>query len=136
MINYQLLNGCPAIVVPAKVGAPLLAWDTLTLEELWKLPLPGNSGDESKFSGVVSVLFEYMDLCVDWDRVILSKNVGESQLTELSGGEKQDDISIRKSKVRDAIALLVAGAIRSGGSKEVRKEVDEERSGIAMWRIP
>ena len=32
VINYQLLDGCPAIVVPVKLGAPLLAWDSLTLE--------------------------------------------------------------------------------------------------------
>ena len=40
MINYILLNGCPAIVVPVKVGAPLVAWDGLTLEQLWKVSLP------------------------------------------------------------------------------------------------
>jgi hypothetical protein len=38
VIKYLLLNGCPAIVVPVKIGAPLVAWDALTLEELWKVP--------------------------------------------------------------------------------------------------
>lgn len=38
--------------------------------------------------------------------------------------------------VKDAVALLVAGAVRSGESKQVKDKIDKERSGIAMWRIP
>jgi len=38
--------------------------------------------------------------------------------------------------LRGALEVVVAAAVRSGESKEVKKEVDKERSGIAMWRIP
>ncbi|KAJ7039892.1 hypothetical protein C8F04DRAFT_1085253 [Mycena alexandri] len=130
VINYILLNGCPAIVVPVKVGAPLVAWDALTLEELWKVPLPADDPDaektaaQGKFGGIVNVFFEYLDMCVDWDRVIVSGDP-----------EKPTDIDGRKA-LKSALGLLVAAAIRSGESKEVKKEVDKERSGIAMWRIP
>ena len=119
VINYILLNGCPALVVPVKPGAPLVAWDALTLEQLWEVELPADGGKTAsgKFEGIVSVLFEFLDLCVDWERVILPEE------------DKRD-------KVRDAIELIVAAAVRSRESKEVRKEVDEERAGIAMWRIP
>ncbi len=57
VINYLLLNGCPAIVVPVKVGAPLLAWDALTLEELWKveLPLEGGESQSGPIRRIVSV---------------------------------------------------------------------------------
>ncbi|KAI5888569.1 uncharacterized protein SCHCODRAFT_02637077 [Schizophyllum commune H4-8] len=130
VIKYVLFNGCPAIVVPAKVGAPLVAWNTLTLEQLWKIPLPAEDDEGStdktkqkgdKFRGVVDVLYEYMDFCIDWSRVEVAEVQEEEQ---------------KKKAVKDAIALLVAAAIRTGDSKEAKKEVDADRAGIAIWRIP
>ncbi|EPQ53449.1 hypothetical protein GLOTRDRAFT_44832 [Gloeophyllum trabeum ATCC 11539] len=126
VIRYQLLNGCPAVVVPARLGAPLVSWDTMTLEHLWQVPLPSDEDAKSlgdaggEFKGVVNVLFEYLDLCVDWGRVVLPK--GRS--------------GYAKDAVRDALSLVVAAGIRSGESKEVRKQVDKARSGVAIWRIP
>ncbi|KAJ7057761.1 hypothetical protein C8F01DRAFT_1150989 [Mycena amicta] len=129
VINYILLNGCPAIVIPARVGAPLVAWDTLTLEELWKVPLPAQDIETEeaggKLGGIVNVLFEYLDMCVEWERFVVSGN--EEKPSELEGAKKA---------LKRALVLLVAAAIRSKESKEVKKEVDKERSGIAMWRIP
>jgi hypothetical protein len=120
VIQYQLLNGCPAVVVPVKLGAPLLAWDAQTLETVWKLELPTEKGTpKGMFHGMVDVLFEFLDLCVDWDRVEI-------------GGEAMEP----KVAVRNALTLLVASAVRSGESEEVKKEIDKARSGIAMWRIP
>jgi hypothetical protein len=140
VINYQLLNGCPAVVLPVKLGAPLLAWDTLTLEQLWKVELPGEGGKSAngKFEGIVNVLYEYMDMCVDWPRIVvpvagedISGDKGEDK-----GEAKGTDEDNEKSYVRGALELVVAAAVRSGESKEVKKEIDKERSGIAMWRIP
>jgi hypothetical protein len=126
-MHYILLNGCPAIVMPAKIGAPLIAWDCLTLEQLWDVELPketeGMKTSKSKFMGIVNVLFEYLDLCVDWERFI----VGCEGPTAGSDG---------RGALKAAITLFVGAAVRSGQSKEVRREVDKERSGIAMWRIP
>ena len=137
VIQYQLLNGCPAVVVPVKLGAPLVAWDSLTLEELWKLQLPTvEKTAGSELEGVVSVLFEYLDLCVDWNRVVLSREQIGSEAADVAKEDDSGDDSDKRMAVRSAVELLVAGAIRSGVSKEVRKEVDKERSGIAMWRIP
>ncbi|KAF9071855.1 hypothetical protein BDP27DRAFT_1321492 [Rhodocollybia butyracea] len=130
VINYILLNGCPALVVPVKVGAPLVAWDALTLAQLWEVELPPAEGAPSKsgkFEGIVTVLFEFLDLCVDWMRVEIAGIDGETPV-ELTEHDK-------KEKVKDALMLLIAAAIRSKDSKEVKKEVDEERAGIAMWRI-
>jgi hypothetical protein len=131
VINYILLNGCPAIVIPVKVGAPLVAWDALTLEQLWKVPLPTDEPEaesttaaQGKFGGIVNVLYEYLDMCVDWERVVVSGDP-----------DKPIDMDGRKA-LKSALGLLVAAAIRSGTSKEVKKEIDKERSGIAMWRIP
>lgn len=103
----------------------MVAWDTYTLVDLWKIRVPQEVEKEfpgGEFNGTVNVLFEYTDLCIDWDRVTLQgTNVTEDG---------------KKVEVKNALALVVAGAVRSGSSKEVRKEVDPERCGIAMWRIP
>ncbi|KAK7683156.1 hypothetical protein QCA50_013829 [Cerrena zonata] len=139
VMNYQLLNGCPALVVPVKVGAPLVAWDTLTLEHLWKTPLPneGETFEGTKFEGVVTVFYEFLDMCVDWDRVTLSKEQEDSgEAVKMDGDVLDSDLDKKKKTLREALDVLVASAIRSGESKEVRKELDGARSGIAMWRIP
>jgi hypothetical protein len=137
---YHLLNGCPAIVVPVKVGAPLLAWDTLTLDKLWKVALPKEGQvlqSDHGFGGIVKVVFEYLDLCVDWERVVLStKQEGED--ASAARDEEKESVSVEEKKrvLRESILLLVAGAVRSSESEEVKKKVDKDRSGIAMWRIP
>lgn len=136
VMYYQLLNGCPAIVVPVKVGAPLVAWDTLTLEKLWKASLPSDEDIKAgNFGGVVNVVNEYLDLCVDWDRVVLSTNQAAGDASAVEGGADAD-LEAKQSALKQAVALLVAGAIRSGECKDVNDKVDKERSGIAMWRIP
>ncbi|KAF5380055.1 hypothetical protein D9615_006133 [Tricholomella constricta] len=137
VINYVLCNGCPAIVVPARVGAPLVAWDGLTLKQLWKLVLPVDEGgaaggkrrsQDGRFEGVVDILFEYLELSVDWARVIFP---GGNEDKDEGGAEELR----KKNAVRNAITLLVAAAVRTRTSKEVKEEVDEDRCGIAIWRI-
>lgn len=127
--------------MPVKLGAPLLAWDSLTLEELWKVELPAAASEgtsaagaaiktaSGRYEGIAGVLFEYLDLCVDWDRVIVPGGSNGGDKTSVGEEEKRDC-------VKKSLELLVAAAIRSGESKEVKEEVDKERSGIAMWRIP
>lgn len=129
------------------MGAPLVAWVGRTLEQLWGVELPPDDADAGAldtsgvrgaeandeavtetYAGLVGVLFEYVDLCVDWARVEVP---GEAEGEKAENGtEKQ------RNAVRDAVALLVAAAIRSGESREVKSKVDKERAGIAMWRIP
>ncbi|KIK70084.1 hypothetical protein GYMLUDRAFT_34547 [Collybiopsis luxurians FD-317 M1] len=131
VIQYILLNGCPALVVPVKVGAPLVAWDALTLEKLWDIELPPSDGVPSpsgKFEGIIKVLFEFLDLCVDWGRVEIRVDEDEKAMSVTEEAKKES--------VKDGLKLLVAAAIRSKNSKEVKKEVDADRAGIAMWRIP
>jgi len=140
VINYVLLNGCPSIVVQVKVGAPLLAWDALTIEQLWNIDIPEEDGGETgsgKFEGVISVVFEFLDLCVDWERVQTPPGTSNNQPGDVKFSESGEDSLLNsKQVVRDAVTLLVAAAIRSKDSKEAKKELDAERSGIAMWRIP
>lgn len=110
VLKYVLLNGSPTIVLPALAGAPLIAWNTLTLKQF---QAKGN-----KYDGVVRILFEYLSLCVDWERVTVGK------------GDEE-----RKKVVRDAVQLIVAAAVQSGESKAVMKEVDLDRAGIVVFRI-
>jgi hypothetical protein len=136
VIQYQLMNGCVSIVLPVRVGAPLLAWHGFTLEQLWDVTLPKEDVEATSeaasvdavegntFEGITSVLCEYLGLCVDWTRVKMDVPA-EGQLSKDP-----------KKWVKDAVAILVASAVRSGASKEARKQIDKERSGIAMWRIP
>lgn len=138
VIYYQLLNGCPAIVVPVKLGAPLIAWDALTIDKLWKVELPKDGNvlqDDHGFGGIVKTIFEYLDLCVDWERVVLSTEQGGEDASTVAG-DAAADLEAKKAVLRGAVSLLVAGAVRSGENDEVKEKVDKDRSGIAMWRIP
>ena len=108
------------MVLPVKLGTPLVAWHALTLQSIWKLELPAEEGGpKGGFDETVDVLYEFLDLCIDWESV------------EIGGKEIEP-----KEAVRKALKLLLASAARSGESEDVKKEIDKERSGIAMWRIP
>ncbi|KZV76606.1 hypothetical protein PENSPDRAFT_747493 [Peniophora sp. CONT] len=146
VMYYQLLNGCPSIALPVQKGAPLFAWDTFTLSQLWNIKLPENRTDEEglhEYEGVVSVLTEFLELCVDWKRMNQPKftTKGEESVEEANPSLKKHKGKHIKEKearveLRKAVELLVAGAIKSGESAEARKKVDKDRAGIAMWRIP
>lgn len=136
---YQLLNGVPAIVLPVKPGAPLLAWDGLTLEQLWKIDPKKTEGQKGGIWGIIDVLSEYLEFCVDFERVVVNKAALGSEVADANVTDDQKKDEAMKSKrnaIRNALTVFIIGVVRSGESKEVRKEVDKERSGIAMWRIP
>ncbi|KIJ35299.1 hypothetical protein M422DRAFT_51568 [Sphaerobolus stellatus SS14] len=150
VIQYTLLNGCPAIVLPVKPGSPLIAWDSLTLAELHKIGKEGGT-ESAQAKGIVDVLFEYVGLCVDWQRVIEPRDDDEEKTTvplevEMKTvgdsepeAKREGDEGItegKKTAVKEAIGLLVAGAINSKESKEAKKEIDLDRAGIVMFRIP
>lgn len=134
VIQYTLLNGCPAIVLPVKQGCPLMAWDTLTLESLWD-PKQVGSVEGSKFDGVVDCLFEYVGFCADWDRFEFPE---ELEVEEATGEtkEKKSKQETAERLTRNAIALLVAAAVRSKDSKEAKKHINADRAGIVMLRLP
>lgn len=109
-----------------------MAWDTMTLEGLWTVPLEGE-----KFDGVVGVLFEYVGLCCDWERFEFADSVEKAEESE----EEKERVKKTKQEVaeeltKNALALLVAATIRSKDSKEAKKYLDKERAGIVMLRMP
>ena len=89
----------------------MIAWNTLTINQI--------HAKHDKYDGIVRILFEYISLCVDWARV----TVGE--------GDEE-----RKNAVRDALELVVASAAQSFDSKPVKKDVNLDRAGIVIFRIP
>ena len=126
VMNYALFNGCPAVVLPLLPGSPLVAWHAYTLEQFQKLE-GGLTGP--RYERIVERLFQYIELCIDWDRV-----VPDAQLAPGSDSEKTLDEQ-RKMAVRRAVEAVVSGAVQSD-CKEVRKEVDSDRAGIAFFRVP
>lgn len=128
LLYYLLLNGCPAVVLPLLPGSPLLAWSSLTLEQLQKM-----SVGTPEFRGVVDVLFEYVMLCVDLSRVSLRPTINGVQ-TYVDNADT-DEVEIQKTAIRNALERLVEGAVRSK-SKQVLKEIDIDRAGIVFFRIP
>lgn len=128
VINYTLLNGCPAITVPVKPGCPLMAWDTMTLHALQKV----GEVEGPKFEGVVNVLYEYVSLCADWDRYVFPDSLEDSN----AGAPAKSKQEVAKELTKNAITLLVAAAIRSKKSKEAMKHIDDDRAGIVFLRLP
>lgn len=122
-MNYTLLNGCPAMVVPIRTGTPLIAWHGCTLKMLQTM----EGGVEGAiFEKVLDRLNEYVGLCVDWDRIVFPEGTkGE--------GESNESAGLRI--VKDGLRLILAGAVRSKDSAEVKKKIDGERAGIVFFRI-
>lgn len=134
VLQYTLLNGCPAIVLPVKQGCPLMAWDTLTLESIWD-PKQVGTVEGSNFDGVVDCLFEYVGFCADWERFEFPEELEDEEGKE-EGKEKKSKQETAERLTRNAIALLVAAAVRSKDSKEAKKHIDADRAGIVMLRLP
>ncbi|KAG8913315.1 hypothetical protein FRC00_002637 [Tulasnella sp. 408] len=116
VMRYVLFNGCPTIVVPVKPGSPLVAWDTLTLSQLEKYGREGRGVD-----GVVRILLEYVELCVDWERMVVAS-------------KGRDDL--KREAIKDALTLLVENLVKAGQSQDVKEKVDADRAGIVFFRVP
>jgi hypothetical protein len=127
VMNYTLLNGCPALVVPIKPGCPLIAWHAVTLKTLQCIK---GGIDGKEFKRILDDLANYMELCVDDARVELAPNYAEQ--SGLTGTEMEN----KRNAVRAGMQLVLAGAVRSSTSSKVKKEVDSERAGIVFFRIP
>ncbi|CAE7144225.1 unnamed protein product [Rhizoctonia solani] len=78
VMNSHLLNGCPALVLPAvsaKGSTPLVAWDTLTLNHLHTIGKEKGGVDGETFKVIATCLFEYLSLCVEWDHIVIPEEI-------------------------------------------------------------
>jgi len=123
IMNYMLLNGCPAMVVPIRTGTPLIAWHTCTLKMLQTME---GGVDGTIFEKVLDRLNEYVGLCVDWERIVFPEG---------TKGERESNESAGLRVVKDGLRLILAGGVRSKDSAEVKKRIDGERAGIVFFRI-
>lgn len=123
IMDYVLLNGCPAMVVPIRTGTPLIAWHACTLKMLQGME---DGVEGGTFEKVLERLNEYVGLCVDWDRIVFPEG---------SRSEEESDESAGLRIVKEGLRLILAGAVRSKDSAEVKKKVDGERAGIVFFRI-
>jgi hypothetical protein len=127
VMNYTLLNGCPALVLPIKPGSPLIAWSAVTLKTLHGLK---DGVDGQAFKDLLEIMINYLEMCVDEDRVALPPNYAEQ--SGLTGTEAEN----KRKAVQVGMELVLAGAVRSAASPKVKKEIDTERAGIVFFRIP
>ncbi|KAG8915615.1 hypothetical protein FRC01_003574 [Tulasnella sp. 417] len=125
VMRYILFSGCPAIVVPVKPGSPLVAWHTSTVSQLEKYGRDGKGGVE----GVVRILLEYVELCVDWERMVAGSKAND-------GGQTGVEAELKRDAVRDALKLLVEHLVQAARSQDVKEKVDLDRAGIVSFRLP
>ncbi|KAI9001579.1 hypothetical protein BC832DRAFT_622410 [Gaertneriomyces semiglobifer] len=70
ILTYKMLNGCPSLVIPVGNSAPVLAWDTKPLKELWKL-----TGKE--LEDHANNLCAYLYQMIDYEHVVLPRDMGQ-----------------------------------------------------------
>ena len=78
------------------------------------------------------MLLEYLTFCIDWERVIVPDSVQK----ETSGNEGDVNVEEASKSLKDAITLLVAGILKSKDNRSLKEEIDADRAGIVMFRIP
>ncbi|KAG8919848.1 hypothetical protein FRC01_001069 [Tulasnella sp. 417] len=120
VMHYVLFSGCPAIVVPVKPGSPLVAWHTSTVSQLEKYGRDGKGDVE----GVVRILLEYVELCVDWERIVAGSK-------ERNGARAGEENELKREAAKDALTLLVEHLVQ-----DIKEEVDRDRAGIVFFRLP
>lgn len=126
----------------------------MTLEQLHKIGKQPGGVESPKAKGVVKVLVEYLELCVDWERMVVPGEVEAEEKQDVEAGgdasrevremasekesKEQNEVGLeaKQTALEEAVSVLIAGAINSGVSKEAKKAVDFERAGIVMFRIP
>ncbi|KAJ4483451.1 hypothetical protein J3R30DRAFT_3698267 [Lentinula aciculospora] len=92
----------------------ILAVGIKPFQKLWIEP----TGPE--LEGMVEVFYEFLDLCVVWDRVETEK-----------GKEKDQRVALK-----EVIQALLEADMRTKECEMALKILDPQRIGVAMWRIP
>ncbi|KIO33791.1 hypothetical protein M407DRAFT_17397 [Tulasnella calospora MUT 4182] len=112
---------CPSVVVPVKPGSPLVAWHTSTLSQLGEIGMGG-------VEGVGRILLECVELCVDWERMVVVASKGRHG----TGGE---DDKLKREAIKNALTLMVENLMEAGQSQDVKEKVDLDRAGIMFFGL-
>ena len=106
---FQLINGCPALVIPVSSHAPILAWSSWTLRQM----------HDKKFNPVE----QYTELFIYLDSIINFEVVDESKKEKY------------KLLITKGIEMIIKGAVATREvDKKVWELVDTDRAGIVMFR--
>jgi len=140
LMRYQLLDGAPSIVLPMRQGGPLVGWHAMTLQGMHDEWYRDGGGRETSRRTTMSAveritgnLFEYVDGCVDWERV--DTGGGVSPGTGYYHASQEEEDARKRLAVGRALELLVTAATGCD-SAALRKKVDRSRAGIAFFRLP
>ena len=112
MLNFHLLNGCPALVLPVSARAPIVGWSPWTLAQMRAGAAVGYQAE-----------WQHEQVCEWLDSVIAVKHV-------------QPEIRGRYADVLGrAVSLVINGALAlDEADKALLGKVDPERAGIVMFR--
>jgi len=100
--------------------------------------------ESDKAQGVASVIYEYLGLCVNWERMIVPGKRGEeaheAAATETGTPEGTDQSDApadwKKEALKDAVRILVTKCYQEQRKQGGKEELDLDRAGIVMFRIP
>ncbi|KIO16811.1 hypothetical protein M407DRAFT_33542 [Tulasnella calospora MUT 4182] len=124
LMRCVFFNGhCPSVVVLVKPGSLLVVWHTSTSSQFGGIGKGGSAG------GVVRLLMEYVELSVDWERMVVVVSKGMNGV----GGE---DDEFKREPIKDALTLLVENLVEAGQSQDVKEKVDLDRAGIVFFGLP
>ena len=139
--HYIFLNGRLVIMLAARPGGPLIAWDTFTLDlgceaVCLKKRAPPRT-DQKVHLSVTS--YRVLLMCCMTILIFTAFNQGMLKTCTVSrqsnGARKSNMASVKKTALRDALQLLFISAICREDSKQVQKETDADGAGIVTFRI-
>jgi hypothetical protein len=109
---FQLLNGCPALVVPVTSNAPIVAWSPWTLSQM-RNPTSGYQAE-----------VQHEQICEYLDTIISLPHVNPAVR------EKYEGVLAR------SVSLVINGALatQNCGNTAAMGKVDPERAGVVMFR--
>jgi hypothetical protein len=88
----------------------------------------------SAFANTLDTLTEFVSSIIDWKKLDLGLPPAPAGYS--ASNDLKPRYDAKHAAVRQALEDLLVSAVTSKESEEVRKNIDADRAGIAMWRIP
>ena len=119
-IIFQLLDGCPALVIPVTSNAPICAWSPWTLSQMRVAQYAAETNQE--VSGGYHPGWQHEQLCEYLDTIISVPHLKDTIR------EKYVEVLGRM------VSLIINGALALERCRPVLGKLDPERAGIVMFR--
>ena len=119
-IIFQLLDGCPALIIPVTSHAPICAWSPWTLSQMRIAQYAADTNQE--VGSGYHPGWQHEQLCEYLDTIISVPHL-------------KDTIRERYVEVLGRmISLIINGALALEKCRPVLGNLDPERAGIVMFR--